>query len=440
MKQDPRPKDVAATWPCSLRMPLAITAWALVAGLYTMIHAVPGSPQVVAGYQPLAAAVAAGVAALAVGYVAKSMTAALAATAFFHYYALAAGYGDVPGLAGLIASGYIGFRSLKGGPSDAVVEYLTYPSRMRVSPLLAAAASALLFREVAGSAASYPYYPALVVASALVSAKQARPLIAAVLAALSGTGQYAAPGILLYAGIAPLPPIACGRDPIGRLVAYEASTSPGRALNARRAPWWTWRTRIVACSEPSTASINLGERFTIWLYSSEWRRLAQSLARALGRSVLVVDLDLEGPPTLSEVERTLARESFVGLRSLPPPERDAALSLIPGILGGRKGVIVAVGSCSGIDQGKLAFLDDVDALIVGSCSLPEGRLMTRPRSGRNLALIGEVPDTEALRNTLESLVPGWSDVLVDALARGLLVATPYCGPRIALIALEKATI
>lgn len=408
---------------CHARLAEAAVLWLTLLAASSLVEELP--PLI---SQLAATAYAAAVVIVAYHY-SGSFLASLAAAGYAHYYASFLTYSPYTVYGSYAGVAYALVRqALRGGAYDPVAEYISWPSRPFISPLLAAAAAALIAWKTLGLG-GYTYYPFLVGLGALIAARQENPLMAAAIALASSLGQYSTPALALYASKAPLPRLSCGSLELGLLVAYEAETSPARS------PWRRLgspggRRRVMACSEPGPARAVFREPGTLWIYSRDAWRIIESASSLVGGRLLVVDLDSPGEGGLAEALKAAAEEGRVPAQHLSPGELEA---LITALSEEDIGALV-IESCSlpPVETLKAAS-GRVPLLIVHSCQLPQTGLIPAPARGSNIAVVGSVDDVQALNTVISSLIAEDWDKVAGEVAGGKLLVTPYCGPRAALV-------
>jgi len=363
----------------------------------------------------------------AVGFYARSFVASLAAAAALMYLTPLP-----PAWSALfvLPSAVIVFAfAIIRGLYDSVLEYISFPGPYRLSPVLASASAVSAVAYAYPDFAFHHYFLPSAALTAAIASRQDHPVKALLLALAAATGHLGAAAAALYASAAPLPPLSCGRDIVGGLKAFEAETSPARGV--AYVPERRWRARVLACSQPGPAAVDLGGAFTVWVYLEEGGlELAGRLARRYSSEVLVLDFDSPGPSTVEEVvDYASSGADMLGLASLP---RDALERAVAQLAPAWPGVLVAK-ACSGLPDDVLLRLLDAPRLIIVTCTLQTDRLFPRQGRGKNLALIGYLSDTASLTALVERLLPGWSQAAVRLVEDGYLLAAPYCGPRIALV-------
>jgi len=405
---------------CRLRPIVYVAGWAVVLAFLARASNTPA----LAGLLGIAKPFIPPLAALLFGTLSRSIVAGAASAVGLDYLLSR----EPGGVSGLILYAAIFFfltvRAARGGVYDSVLEYLLFPGKVYLSPVLAAGASTALAYWLGLSIVEYKYYLPAVAFSALVAARQVSPLRAMVIGFLAGLGPLWAPAAALYASTAPLPPITCGSRIIGILHAVEAVTSPTRSIGGPASV--RWKDRVIACSEHSPARVGLGRVYTILVFSKDWLPIATSLAQDYTGVKMVFDLDA-GNYRPSRSLLALAGIEYVNLHGV---ELHEAISEIHDRSSSAS--LIILGSCEKPLELLLQLAPPDKPAIIGSCMLPQGRLFP-VRRGDMVALIGDTGDPAALASILETLQPQWARRLADLVGAGYLIATPYCGPRLAVV-------
>ena len=409
---------------CHVRLAEAAAVWAVLIAVGRLVEGVPLL------LSQLAATAYAAVIVVAAYHYSGSFLASLAAAGYAHYYSVSLSYSPYTVYGAYVGVVYsLARQVLRGGAYDPVAEYISWPTRPYISPILAAAASSIIASHWLGIG-DYPYYVFLVGLGAIIAARQEDPLIAAIAAIASSLGQYSAPALAFYASRAPLPRISCGPLELGVLMAYEAETTPARS------PWRVQgfspgRRRVLACSEPGPARASFKEPGTLWIYSRDAWWIIEAASTLVGGRLVIVDLDTPGEGGLAEALRIAKEQGRIPAQHLSLGE----LEVLLGTLSEDDVEIIIVESCSLPPTEALkAASGKVQLLIVHSCQLPSTGLIPAPARGSNLAVIGKVDDIHALNTVIQSLLREDWDKAAEEIAKGEFLVTPYCGPRAALVA------
>jgi len=278
------------------------------------------------GFAAIASHVAYPIVVAAVGLYARSFVAALAAAAALAYLAPAPAEWTM--LLVLPSAAMVFALAVLRGLYDSVLEYVAFPGPYRLSPVLAAASAVSAVFYAYPDLATHPYYLPSAALTAAIASRQESPARALLLALTAAAGHLGAAAAALYAAAAPLPPLSCGLDRLGLLRAFEVETSPGRGI--AYVPERRWRARVLACSQRGPAAVELGNSFTVWVYSErDGLETALRIARTRSSEVLVLDFDAPGPLTAEEVvDYASAGADTIGLASIPLDSLEHAIARI----------------------------------------------------------------------------------------------------------------
>ncbi len=335
----------------------------------------------------------------------------------------------------------------RGRLAEPVID-LVVKTRLSPTALVAAALTLYISWSLIASRAlcelSTVYVASSIAAAFIASVSSYSIWESLVLGAIAGLGPLGLSITASYASSKPLVLEPCSGVYVGELVGFVEVASRSRALlPVTGEP----RGRIMVCSQPSRAVLEVEEPWIIWVYGLDSKRVAEAIALNLGGGVA---LSLEEPgPRITDIEKAVGEAleqasggvAKIGLGSIEPYE--ARIALIPAIaetLKQAKTLILEVLVPSREQLIRIAFETSRrhPRLIVTLPEIPWSGETLAPRGPAKTSafIVTRLTDPQQAENIAKTLLPRQSSELKEAILTGkIVIAYPGCKNK--LIAIKK---